>query len=228
MSDDRLKIAPGFTLVEIQIAIFLVALIALLIGGALRLSAQTWARVADKQDVSEHQFFIARFLRSHLSDARFYSVSTESGERVFSFFGGENHMHFVAPFPAFMSSDELFWWTLREHQFSGQVDPSLVLEYMPFDAQDVVSFGADHQLIVSDKPSTQVVLEQHVTNFRISYFYETDGGQEEWLNDWAQERIYPIMVSLDLVAVFGLNHAVELDYKPLTIAFNFTGQEMTP
>lgn len=230
MSDRRLKIPSGFTLVEIQIAIFLMALIALLIAGALRLSAQTWSKVADKQDVSEHQFFVARFLRAHLSNARFYSISTASGARVYSFFGGENYVHFVAPLPSFASGDELFWWTLREHQFTDQAEPSLVLEYMPFDEKGIVSLGVDNQLVISDAISTPVVLEQKLVNFKINYFRETDAGSGhgEWLDEWPQERIFPLLLSLDLVALSGLNSVIELDYKPLLIAPTFTGQEMIP
>lgn len=129
-SNRRLR---GFTLVELQIALLIVAVMAALMSGALRLSAKTWATVNKKQDAVEHRYFLSQYLRRHLGNARFQRVTTEDHGSVTGFFGNRQTINFVAPWPAFHNDGELYWWNLGLEWDEDRQQYDLVASYFPYD-----------------------------------------------------------------------------------------------
>ncbi len=125
--------APGFTLVELQIALLIVAVMAALMSGALRLSSKTWASVHQQQDQVEHRYFLAQYLRRHLSNARFMRVTTADEGTVIGFFGNGETINFVAPWPAFHNDGELYWWNLALQWDEERRQYDLLASYFPYD-----------------------------------------------------------------------------------------------
>ena len=123
----------GFTLVELQIALLIVAVMAALMSGALRLSSKTWASVHQQQDQVEHRYFLAQYLRRHLGNARFMRVTTEEHGSVIGFFGNEETVNFVAPWPAFHNDGKLYWWNLALRWNEEREQYDLIGSYFPYD-----------------------------------------------------------------------------------------------
>ena len=123
----------GFTLVELQIALLIVAVMAALMSGALRLSSKTWASVHQQQDQVEHRYFLAQYLRRHLSNARFMRVTTADEGTVIGFFGNGETINFVAPWPAFHNDGELYWWNLALQWDEERRQYDLLASYFPYD-----------------------------------------------------------------------------------------------
>lgn len=122
----------GFTLVELQIALLIVAIMAALMSGALRLSSKTWASVNQQRDQVEHRYLLAQYLRRHLSGARFNQVNTEEHGSVTGFFGDREQITFVAAYPAFHNDGELYWWNFRLARDEDQDQYNLVARYFPY------------------------------------------------------------------------------------------------
>ena len=185
----------GFTLVELQIAIVIMAMISLLLLGALRLTSQTWSKVSARQDGAEQQFQLSQLLRRHLSGARFFKIRLSSGETVDSFIGGRDYLHYVAPFPRFINDGKLFWWTLKIAWDENHQQEVLVLDYQDFDSSTPITWDGDASLRVDDRVSQRLVLEPNIDQLNLAYYGNDSGGEsgnnsggvngrEEWHEEW--------------------------------------------
>lgn len=191
----------GFTLVELQIAIVIMAMISLLLLGALRLTSQTWSKVTERQDRAEHQFLVSQLLRRHLSMAQYFTVRLAAGETSGSFIGGPNYLHYVAPFPSFYNDGVLYWWSLKIVWDEGYQRDVLVLDYQIFDKNVSVSLS-DGGLDVEGQSAQRLVLESKIESVALSYFFDDiDRGpewREEWFADELKGRRLPSLLSMQL------------------------------
>lgn len=182
----------GFTLVELQIAIVIMAMISLLLLGALRLTSQTWSKVSARQDAAEQQFLLSQLLRRHLSNARFFKIRLGSGEAVDSFMGGQDYLHYVAPFPRFMNDGELYWWTLKIAWDENHQQEVLLLDYQAFNSSASVAWDGDANIIIEGQQSQRLVLEPDIDHLALSYYGDitrdisgaASGEEEAWYEEW--------------------------------------------
>ena len=185
---DKTSHSRGFTLVELQIAIVIMAMISLLLLGALRLTSQTWRKVSARQDAAEQQFMLSQLLRRHLSNARFFKVRLSSGETVESFIGGQDYLHYVAPFPRFMSDAELYWWTLKIAWDENHQQEVLLLDYQPFNSSVSVTWDGDATIFIEGQQSQRLVLEPNIDHLALSYYGDisgaSNGEDEAWHEEW--------------------------------------------
>ena len=229
----------GFTLVELQIAIVIMAMISLLLLGALRLTSQTWSKVSARQDAAEQQFLLSQLLRRHLSNARFFKIRLGSGETVASFFGGQDYLHYVAPFPRFINDGELYWWTLKIAWDESHQQEVLLLDYQPFNSSVSVTWDGDATIFIEGQPSQRLVLEPSIDHLALSYYGDINGGDitgdisgaangedEAWHEEWpagdlsvsAVPRLISVKVARDEPEVYqlwpeivlGLNYASDV------------------
>ena len=215
----------GFSLVELQIAIVIMAMISLLLLGALRLTSQTWRSVTARQDAAEKQFLLSQVLRRHLSAAHFEKIKLSTGERVDSFLGGRDYLHYVAPFPRFFNDGELYWWTLKitwDDDYQQQV---LVLDYQVFDPALELSWDGDSSITSEGGVSQRLVLAAHIDTLTLAYFGASDGEEAQWRDTWLAEQLsapaVPQLLRLQMVPlesdvyqvwpdmVLALSHAVD-------------------
>jgi len=216
----------GFTLVELQIAIVIMAMISLLLLGALRLTSQTWGSVTARQDAAEKQFLLSQVLRRHLSAAHFVTIKLSSGEQVDSFFGGRDYLHYVAPFPRFINDGALYWWTLKivwDENYQQQV---LVLDYQAFDRALELSWDGDSSITSEGEVSQRLVLAADIDTLTLAYFGDSDGQGPTWRQEWLAEEgsapTAPQLLRLQMVPlesgvyqawpamVLALGHAVDV------------------
>ena len=178
----------GFTLVELQIAIVIMAMISLLLLGALRLTSQTWRKVSARQDAAEQQFMLSQLLRRHLSNARFFKVRLSSGETVDTLMGGQDYLHYVAPFPRFINDGELYWWTLKIAWDESHQQEVLLLDYQPFNSSVSVTWDGDATIFIEGQQSQRLVLEPNIDHLALSYYGDisgaSNGEDEAWHEEW--------------------------------------------
>ena len=182
----------GFTLVELQIAIVIMAMISLLLLGALRLTSQTWSKVSARQDAAEQQFLLSQLLRRHLSNARFFKIRLGSGETVDSFLGGQDYLHYVAPFPRFINDGELYWWTLKITWDENHQQEVLLLDYQTFNSSVSVAWDGDATIFIEGQQSQRLVLEPDIDHLALSYYGDitgdisgaSNGEDEAWHEEW--------------------------------------------
>src|SRR5687767_7217603 len=88
---------PGFTLVEMLVAISLMALLSVILFGGLRFGMRAWEVGSDYIDRPTRIERIQNLLRQEISQAL---LPAPVGDPVPTFFGGPESLTFVAPLPA--------------------------------------------------------------------------------------------------------------------------------
>lgn len=225
----------GFTLVELQVALLLVSLIAVLMIGALRVSTQTWDKVTAKQDVAEHRLLVANLLRKQLGNMRFFRVRTDDSELISTFMGNERSVHFVAPFPTFRNDGSLYWWSLKTIWNDETEHYQLVMDYLPYLPGETVFLddeGApyyDDQEFREDREPedlqvSRLIISDDVVLGELRYYSRDQQGVEGWEDEWENSTRTPLVVQLQLTEVDGEGNEFEL--PEIAIAPRFASQEL--
>ncbi len=203
----------GFTLVELQIALLIVALMAALMSGALRLASKTWGAVNTQQDAVEHRYLLAQYLRRHLSSARFMSVATEKYDSVTGFFGNESQVNFVSPFPAFHQNGELYWWNFKLEWDDEADQYDLVAYYFPYkddqpgssdgfelSSHNLIEFDKDGGLYIKDIEPTRMLIAKGMADLSFEYFYRDEQGVQKWVDRWQPGTTTPLVIRINVAS----------------------------
>ena len=214
----------GFTLVELQIAMLIMTMIALLMAGALRASVQAWRSSTEHQDVSEHRFLVEQFLRRHLSGMRFTRFQYEAVGSMVSFMGTGEAIHFVAPYPGFDSDGSLYWWTLKNQWSEEKERERLVLEYVPYEPRDMVEYDARSGIVLEEVEPGTLVVDDALRLVDAEFYADDSRGISGWLGEWEPGRRTPRALRLRLreIEAEGETHAL----PEITIAPRFNVQRL--
>ena len=213
----------GFTLVELQIALLLLTMITLIMVSTLRNSSLTWGKLSERQLDTEHHHLVSELLKRQLSNARFRKVRTKGNQSVISFFADEEFIHFVAPFPSYQQDNDLYWWTLISRSGEEKKGHALVLQFRPFDAEQIVSYELDGSLTLegayldpSDRigyfediePEELVVAENvKIDSFKFLQFDRY--RNEDWRESWEPGKETPKAIVVQLAKADRSNNSQE-------------------
>ncbi len=225
----------GFTLVELQVALLLVSLIAVLMIGALRVSTQTWDKVTVKQDIAEHRLLVSNLLRRHLGNMRFLRVRLDDGELATSFFGDEKALHFVAPFPTFNNDGILYWWSLKTIWNEDTEHYQLVMDYLPYLAGETVYIDDDgspyydHHGLEKEREDHELQLARleiadDLMLGELAYYSRDTDGVEGWEEEWENSTRTPLVIHLLLTEVGADGEEFEL--PEIAVAPRFASQQL--
>jgi general secretion pathway protein J len=170
----------GFTLLELMVAMALLALLGLVLAGGMRFGLQAWNRLDATLDRGEPIALSQVLLRRTLEQALPLPAAAAPG--VIAFAGGNSGLRFIAPLPERAAGPGL-------HQVTIGLEPSeagfaLVLSWQPLDGA-----GAGGRKSLLDG-----ILAGH---FRY-YGDAADGRPADWQEDWSNARALPRLVALDL------------------------------
>lgn len=123
--------SQGFTLVEVLVAITILALFMTASMGAIRIAGNSWAAAVSRADVTEEMRAVSDFLRRQFSQMPTLTVG-EGNEKRILFAGEQKHIHFVARAPQFSHGAGLMSYTLAAER-TDRGRELLTLSYAPFD-----------------------------------------------------------------------------------------------
>jgi len=222
--------SQGFTLVELQVALLIMVIISSVLLGALRLSSQIWSKVTARQDMTEHQFLVSQMLRRHLSSARIYKVMLDDGETVDTFIGGEDFVHYVAPFPRFLNDGALYWWTLKIGWDESSQNDVLLLEYQAFDEEDDgLSIGADKSIHVEGQHIETLIIEPNIEDLSLEFLVrneDRDEWRDQWLVDAIDDELLLVLLKLELSVRDTLTKDLVRSWPDIVLAPVFADQLM--
>ncbi|TDG15235.1 hypothetical protein E2F43_03095 [Seongchinamella unica] len=217
--------ARGFTLVELQVALLLMTLIAVLLAGALRATVNAWDRSTEHQDVAEHNFMVDQFLRRILSSMRFTHFQYVTKGRRVSFMGTGQAIYFVAPYPAFVNDGGLYWWTLRNRVGTDSAREGLVLEYLPYDSDQVVDYDPVAGLIIEDATPETLMVDESLRLLNVEYYAEeNDQDIGGWRKDWEPGNWPPRVMRLLLAETD--SRGEEINQSELAVSPRFYFQQL--
>lgn len=174
----------GFSLVELLVAMALLAVILVLVFDGLHTGTRVWERIDRRVDAAEQMRTTQRFIRQRLEEAVSANrTPLEAGGRAFS--GEAQAMTFVAPLPGRSGAGGLYRFRLYAAPFEDAT--RLLVEYRPYDPRgDAEPDQVDPQ---------RVSLQDDVAGLEFSYFGD-DGvtGQPGWQGQWQDRDELPGLV----------------------------------
>ena len=201
---------PGFTLLEIMVAMVILTLIVTASFGALRLGERSWETGLERSARNETLRSVSGVLERLVSQALPVQWKDATVSRL-AFDGAPESLRFIGPAPSHNGSTGLFEYTLN--LLPGARDSRLMLYYRLHDPDrdDFAEPGSDRQ---------QVTLVEELRSARFSFFGDpTDKGEKPgWHERWNNEaKAYPQLIRISLEASDPRDQWPEL-YLPLRTA----------
>lgn len=188
----------GFTLLELMVAMALLALLGLALAGGMRFGLQAWNRVDAGLDRGEPIALSQALLRRLLEQAMPLPAAG-AAPGVIAFAGADSALRFIAMLPERATAPGLNEVTLRLEP--GDAGASLVLSWQPLGEAGA---GTGNRKALLDG-----VVAGH---FRY-YGSVADGRPADWQEEWTNARALPRLVALELTFKDG-----RIVWPPLMIA----------
>ena len=190
VTNNKLK---GFTLIVVLIGLTLLSIMVVLLFTSLKICADSWEKGERKITNVNEMAVVYNFFQQHLSVARPLWNDSGTEEKIFSFQGGSQTLHFVSAFPASVGRAglQMFSVTLYEDGEEGFINVSLE----PF----ATGMERDEASI------EEVTLIKHVKAFKIAYFGADDpASQGVWADDWVGKSTLPHLVKINIELMNGI------------------------
>ena len=175
----------GFTLVELLVAITILAMVLGAVTGSVRASTRLAGGVMTRAHSVDRQVQIRSFLRRHLSQASVMTVMEDDGREYVAFSGSPRRISFVAPLPEAAAVSGLHQLTLQVEDHEG--GQQLVLLHVPFLPQ-VRGRGWNEE-------GGREVLLDDMQAIEFSYLVD-DPAFSYWSNDWHDPESIPALVRI--------------------------------
>lgn len=176
----RSRAAPGFSLLELLVAITLLGFLSALIAGGVRFGLRAWERGARDAAAIEVGRQVESLMRRQLAGLAPRTLRGPGREVVVAFWGDTQSLRFVGRMPAIAQAqgDVVITYGLEDNRSGGNrgAGQDLVLRWQPLDAtQDPALDGVQ---------ISRERLLSGVKRVRFAY-YGDRGWQERW---WARPR----------------------------------------
>jgi len=185
---ERLSSQRGFTLLEMLVAMTLMAVILVLLYSGMRLGARSWeastARAETVNDLRLVQDFIRRQLRQ---SATVYYNDPDEG-RLVAFVGEDNELRMVTPMLAYLGFGGLYW--VHYDVVADGDAQALRLRWWPYQPDGEREADPDVE---------ESLLLRGIDDVRFSYFGAEELHEDpQWQDRWEDSRLRPELIRLSL------------------------------
>jgi len=181
----------GFTLVELMVALALLALMSATLAGSLALAGRSWDAGETKVGDTTSMRVAQEFLRAQLEGQHAQRMKKMPAFPIL-FAGDRDEMRFAAALPARVQGGGVWYYRLRVADVAGHT--SLVLDRMIPDvtATSAPDFGgAEHSVLATD-----------VRSVTIGYLGPDPGAsagvEPAWREHWEDTQRLPMMIRIDV------------------------------
>lgn len=192
----RRRPARGFTLLELTIAMVLLALMAAMMFGSLSFAGRSWdggeAKAAQVNEMRQTE----EYLRAQLG-SQFPLRARKVAEFPLHFAGDRDEMRYAAALPSRVAEGGVYYFRIavvREGDKSLLVQERMIPEP---DALDAPEF----------RDAARSVLADGIAELKIGYFGRDPGAAEteapSWRDTWDDTQRLPLLVRIDIVPVKG-------------------------
>ncbi len=188
----------GFTMIELMIALVLLALMSAVLFGSLNLAGRSSDAGAAKADASSGMRLAGDYLRTQLA-----AQHPQRMRKVQDFpllFGGEaDQLRYAAAMPGRVGTGGIWYYRLRVETVAGRDKPSLILERMIPDVNspDRPEFAdAEHSVLADD-----------IKELKLGYYgIDNNASVDEaptWRDRWDDPQLLPQLIRIDVTPVKG-------------------------
>jgi prepilin-type N-terminal cleavage/methylation domain-containing protein len=197
----------GFTLIELVLALSIVAVMLTILFGGLRVGLRAWQRGEERANALEHARSMTQLLEQTLTGAYpFQGQIDQTSQRQVLFQGETDRVSFVTVSSPFPLPAPIAFTAITMSVEMGSV-PGLAIRQ-----KALPNFDPFEQV----KPS---VVDSTVTAIRFRYLRDPEAGSWEETWDGAEERMAPRAVEMTLTAM--VNGQVQ-EQPPITVAIRVT------
>lgn len=180
---DRLKGQRGFTLLELLIAITLLAMLSIMLLGGMRLGGRVWERSAKTIDQTDETRIARDFVRTALSGAYPLLDKSDPMHPVISLVGEDKSLSFLAPMPQALGA-------------AGLARMSLYVEDAGDTRRLILALRPELAFADAQSPAPSVLLGK-VKNAEFSYFGAEEAGKPPvWQDHWKSAITLPKLIRL--------------------------------
>jgi general secretion pathway protein J len=189
--------ARGFTLLELTIALVLLALMSAMMFGSLSFAGRSWdggeAKVREINDIRQTE----EFLRGQLA-SQFPLRAAKIAEFPLRLAGERDEMRYAAALPLRVAEGGIYYFRLsvvKDGDKSQLVQDRVIPDPLSLDEPDF-------------RDASRSVLADGIAELKISYFGREPGAAEAqapvWRDKWEDKQQLPLLVRIDVVPVKGL------------------------
>jgi general secretion pathway protein J len=182
----RRRTAPGFTLIEVVLALSILAIMVTMLFSGLRVGLRAWQRGEERAVALEYSRSLTQLVEQALAGSYWYLGRTEQGDPTLALlFKGE--------------AERLFFVTV-----SPPIPPSIPIPFVAVtlsmdDAGDTPGFAIREKVLPNFDPFEAVapsVVDPTIASIRFRYL----GPDGEWAESWdsAEERTLPQAIEVTL------------------------------
>ena len=185
--------APGFTLIEILLAISLLSLILLLLFSALFSANRSWAATERRIAQNDELRLVAEFIQRQLAEqSPLFWAGQDDTDLLFS--GARDALHFTAGLPAHRGGGGAQALTLKvSREAAGE--RQLALYFQPVSAE---------QRPFDNHDAERVVLLADTARIELAYYgREEIEGQSTWRDEWRHAELLPELIGLTVYPARG-------------------------
>ena len=199
----------GFTLVEVVIALTIVATLLVVMFGSLRVGLAAWQRGDERAEVLQRARSLTQIVTRSLGAAHPYMTSRQSGEAARLLFeGAPDRVAFVTAAPPFPTAAPIALTAVTLSQEVGPL-PGLALRQKPLPNDKPFDLGLQPALV-----------DGTVSDVRFRYQRESDRA---WTESWdaAEEKVPPLAVEMTLTIVQA-GRSAQKQQPPLIVSLPVT------
>lgn len=189
--ETRLLRPRGFTLIEVMLAILLLAILLAAAYGGIRSAVRAMSSGEALIDRTNRVRVAQEFIRHQISRTLPLPFGQEDGTGVNFLFQGENDLiRFVAPMPGYLSRGGSYVQTLE--LTSTRNGKQLLFGHAMLN-------GFDLKKLRKEDSAEPVILMDLIDSGRFEYRkLDAEGKLEDWSDDWEDPSITPVMVRIHL------------------------------
>ncbi len=183
-------VQKGFTLLELLIAMSLMAVLMVVLYGGLNTGMRSWQAGLDQTERVNEMRLVAGFLRTQLRQSlTVYRNDPDQGRVVF-FEGDDTGLGWVSPMLSWLGLGGLYFVQV---DWLDSDEGVLRLRWQPYRPGDAVTESLDEEAV------EETVLLAGVSDFAVEYFGSPEPGADpEWRNLWENPAERPLLIRLSI------------------------------
>ena len=176
----------GFTLIEVVVSLGIASIIGLLLFNTLGFSNQVVARIDDQQSVSSGGVEMQLRVQNFMENARPLKLYEDGNEIAFE--GRRDRLRFVSEISRNDKHLGLHIFTLGMERIDRK--DALVMHVMPY--------SKEAWLDDDSREATSAVIMPDIEDSTFDYFKRDGGHLSNWLSEWADEKVLPALIRINV------------------------------